>query len=427
MKTLRTIGIAVVAMTLTGGTAGAVGRQTGGTTNGITASEIKLAYPDIDFAKLKDVGVKIDRGDAQKIFDALTDQLNAEGGIKGRKVHVEVVKYDLLNPADAESACVKMTEDLKVFGVLNGFDGPVQSVTKCITDHKTLLVGGSPEVATATKTPWISGPPSQDRAARVFVELMAKKGLFKGKTIGISTDPAQEQTTKKVIVPALKKAGYTPKVVVVDDGPPGDTAAADANWDVFAEKFKSAGVDHVILVGAETSGGLTRLLDRGVKATVSSPTNGQVESLGTSQTQRPASDYDGYYTWTGLTPDQIFADPGMHKCVQTFEKANPSITVKKPSAVAEGDTDWATGILTACGQLGLFTTVAERVGKNLNNQSFIDTVEGMTANFVSPGGQYNTFGPKKFDATNGFRLGVFDHTMGKTGGVKPLGSLQNLP
>jgi len=191
MKTLRTIAIAVVALTLTVGTAGAVGRQTGGTTNGITASEIKLAYPDIDFAKLKDVGVKIDRGDAQKIFDALTDQLNAEGGIKGRKVHVEVVKYDLLNPADAESACVKMTEDLKVFGVLNGFDGPVQSVTKCITDHKTLLVGGSPEVATATKTPWISGPPSQDRAARVFVELMAKKGLFKGKTIGISTDPAQ--------------------------------------------------------------------------------------------------------------------------------------------------------------------------------------------------------------------------------------------
>jgi hypothetical protein len=310
---------------------------------------------------------------------------------------------------------------------LNAFAGPVQSVTKCITDHKTLLIGGSPEAATAAATPWISAPAAQDRQAKDFVDLMAKKGLFKGKTIGISTDPAQEQTTKKVIVPALKNAGYTPKVVVVDDGPAGDTAAADANWDVFAEKFKSAGVNHVILVGNEASGGLTRMLDRGVKATVSSPTNGQVESLGTSQTQRPASDYDGYYTITGLTPDEIFADPAMHKCVQTFEKANPSITVKKPSAVAEGETDWATGILTACGQLGLFTTVADRAGKNLTNQSFIDAVKGMTANFALPGSQYNTFGPKKFDATNGFRLGVFDHTMGKAGGVKPLGPLQNLP
>jgi hypothetical protein len=427
MKTLRTIAITTIAFMLVGGTAGAVDRQASGTTNGVTAGEIKLAYPDIDYAALKDVGVKIDRGDTQKIFDALTAQVNADGGVNGRKLDVQVVKYNLLNAADAESACVKMTEDMKVFGVLNAFDGPVQSVTKCITDHKTLLIGGSPEAATAAATPWISAPAAQDRQAKDFVDLMAKKGLFKGKTIGISTDPAQEQTTKKVIVPALKKAGYTPKVVVVDDGPAGDTAAADANWDVFAEKFKSAGVNHVILVGNEASGGLTRMLDRGVKATVSSPTNGQVESLGTSQTQRPASDYDGYYTITGLTPDEIFADPAMHKCVQTFEKANPSITVKKPSAVAEGETDWATGILTACGQLGLFTTVAERAGKNLTNQSFIDAVEGMTTNFALPGSRYNTFGPKKFDATNGFRLGVFDHTMGKAGGVKPLGPLQNLP
>jgi hypothetical protein len=427
MKTLRTIAITTIAFMLVGGTAGAVDRQASGTTNGVTAGEIKLAYPDIDYAALKDVGVKIDRGDTQKIFDALTAQVNADGGVNGRKLDVQVVKYNLLNAADAESACVKMTEDMKVFGVLNAFDGPVQSVTKCITDHKTLLIGGSPEAATAAATPWISAPAAQDRQAKDFVDLMAKKGLFKGKTIGISTDPAQEQTTKKVIVPALKKAGYTPKVVVVDDGPAGDTAAADANWDVFAEKFKSAGVNHVILVGNEASGGLTRMLDRGVKATVSSPTNGQVESLGTSQTQRPASDYDGYYTITGLTPDEIFADPAMHKCVQTFEKANPSITVKKPSAVAEGETDWATGILTACGQLGLFTTVADRAGKNLTNQSFIDAVEGMTTNFALPGSRYNTFGPKKFDATNGFRLGVFDHTMGKAGGVKPLGPLQNLP
>jgi hypothetical protein len=427
MKTLRTIVIAAMTFTLVGGTAGAVGSQASGTTNGVTASEIKLAYPDIDYAALKDVGVKIDRGDTQKIFDALTGQVNADGGVNGRKLDVQVVKYNLLNAADAEAACVKMTEDMKVFGVLNAFDGPVQSVTKCITDHKTLLVGGSPDAATGQKTPWISAPASQDRQAKDFVDLMAKKGLFKGKTIGISTDPAQEQVTKKVIVPELKKAGYPAKVVVVDDGPAGDTAAADANWDVFAEKFKSAGVNHVILVGNEASGGLTRMLDRGVKATASSPTDGQVSSLGTSQTQRPASDYDGYYTITGLTPDEIFADPAMHECVQTFEKANPSITVKKPSAVAEGETDWATGILTACGQLGLFATVAERAGKNLTNQSVIAAVEGMTKNFAVPGGPYNTFGPKKFDSNNGFRLGVFDHTMGKTGGIKPLGPLQNLP
>jgi ABC-type branched-subunit amino acid transport system substrate-binding protein len=427
MKIVRSVVLITTLVALAAVPAGAVGRQASGSTNGVTADEIKLGFPTIDFAALRDVGVKIDRGDAQKIFDALTAQLNAEGGINGRKVDVDVEKYSVLNPADAEAVCTKFTQDEKVFAVISAFDGVTASADKCVTDHKTFLIGGSPDLATARTTPWVSQTASQERQAKEFVQLMAKKGLFKGKTIGISTDPAQEEVTKKVIVPALKKAGTPAKVVVVDDGPPGDTAAADANWDVFAEKFKSAGVNHVILVGTEAAGGLTRLLDRGVKATVSSPTNGLVEGLGTSQTQRPPSAYDGYYTITGLTPDEIFADPPMHKCVQAFETANPSITVKKPSAVAEGETDWATGILTACGQLGIFQTIAEKAGKNLTNQSVLDAVNGMTENFVLPGSPYNTFGPKKFDASNGVRLGVFDHTIGKTGGVKPIGQLQNLP
>lgn len=427
MKLARLALVVATVMVATAIPAAAVGRQTSGSTNGVTASEIKLAYPDIDFQALKDVGVNIDRGDTQKIFDALTADLNASGGINGRKVNVEVVKYNLLNPADTEAACVKMTEDMKVFAVLNAFDGTVQSVNKCITDHKTVLIGSSPDPNVAAKTPWITSLASQDRQARVFVELLSKKGVFKGKTIGISTDTAQEQTTKKIIVPALKKAGYAPKVVVVDDAPAGDTAAADANWDVFAEKFKSAGVNHVILVGSEAAGGLTRMLDRGVKATVSSPTSTIVEGLGTSQTQRPASDYDGVTTIMGNSNSQTFESPGTQKCVAAFEKANPSIKVKNPDDVAEGATDWGTGINIACNQLGLFTTVAENAGKSLTNQSFANAVKGMTANFAYASNPYNTFGPTKFDANNGFRIGVYDHAVGKTGGLKPEGALQNLP
>jgi hypothetical protein len=426
MKALRTVVLAAIAVALAAGPAAAAVPRAEAP-NGVTARSIKLAYPDIDYAQLKDVGVNIDRGDTQQIFDALTRKLNKDGGVKGRDVEVKVVKYNLLNPADAESACVKMTEDLKVFGSLNAFDGPVQSVTKCITDHNTVLVGGSPVTSVARKTPWISQPASQERQAKVFVAIMAKKGLFKGKRIGISTDPAQERITKEIVVPELKKRGYRPKVVVVDDGPPGDTAAADANWDVFAEKFKSAKVNHVILLGNEATGGFTRLLDRDVKATVSSPTSGQLSSLGTAQTQRPTSDYNGAYSITGDTPDEIFADPKMQKCVKTFTKAHPSIKVKKPSAVAEGETDWATGILIACGQLDLFRTVAERAGKKLNNQSFIKAAQGMTANFVVAGNRYNTFGPKKYDSNNGFRLGVFDADFGATGGIKPIGPMQNIP
>ena len=92
-------------------------------TNGVTADTITVAYPDIDFAKLKDVGVNLDRGDTNKIFKALADDINTKGGINGRNLDVAVVVYNLLDQANTEAACVKMTEDLKVFAVLGAFAG----------------------------------------------------------------------------------------------------------------------------------------------------------------------------------------------------------------------------------------------------------------------------------------------------------------
>ena len=51
----------------------------------------------------------------------------------------------------------------------------------------------------------------------------------------------------------------------------------------------------------------------------------------------------------------------------------------------------------------------------------------VTANFAIGTSPYNTFGPNKFDASNSFRIGVFDHTIGENGGIKPKGKLLNLP
>jgi hypothetical protein len=392
--------------------------------NGVTAQAIKLAYPDIDFNKLKDVGVKLDRGDTTKIFQALTDDINAHGGVNGRDLDVSVVVYNLLDQANTEAACVKMTEDLKVFAILAAFAGPFASLNKCITDHKTALIGGSPDVSVATKTPWISGATSDARSAALFVKLLAQKGVFKGKTIGVSSGLDTEKITKDVLVPALKKAGYPAKVVIVNDAT--DVTQSDANWNVYAEKFKNAGVDHIILVGTEAARGFTNILNHKLKVSVSTPTVSILEGIGMNQTQHPASDYDGALTITGNTSSETFKAPAIQQCVKVFEKANPNITVKDPSTVPEGDTDWGTGIAIACNALDLFKLVAGKAGKNLTNASLIKAAQSMTQNFSYGSSQYNTFGPTKFDANNGFRLAEYDHTVGTTGGLKPLGKVVDL-
>jgi ABC-type branched-subunit amino acid transport system substrate-binding protein len=393
-------------------------------TNGVTADTIKVAYPDIDFAKLKDVGVNLDRGDTNKIFETLADDINSTGGINGRKLDVAVVVYNLLDQANTEAACVKMTEDLKVFAVLGAFAGPFASVNKCITDHKTALMAGSPEASVATKTPWISGTATDARSAGLFVKLLAQKRVLKGKTIGVSTGVDTEKTTKDVIVPALKKAGYPAKVVVVNDAT--DVTQSDANWNVYAEKFKSAGVNHIMLVGTEAARGFTNILNHNLDVSVSTPTASILEGIASNQTQHPGSDYDGAYTITGNTGSETFNSPGVQQCVKTFKKANPNITVKDPNDVPEGETDWGTGIAIACNTLDFFKLVAGNAGKNLTNASLIKAAQSMTQNFAYGSSKYNTLGPNKFDSNNGFRLAVYDHTIGKTGGLKPLGKVVDL-
>jgi ABC-type branched-subunit amino acid transport system substrate-binding protein len=401
--------------------AGAAGQQ-----NGVTATEIKLAYPEIDFAALKDVGVNIDRGDTQKIFDALTAEINANGGVGGRKVTVDTVKYNLLNPASAESACVQMTEDMKVFAILDSFAGTVESSDKCITDHKTALLGGNPDPTVAAKTPWIGQFASTARRSALLVTLLNKAGKLKGKTIGVISNQNDAQTVKDTLLPALKKAGHPAKVVLVDDAPAGDTAAVDANYKVYAEKLKAEGVNQVILVGSELSGGFSRLLDNGVKAAIATPNADQLEGIGKNQTQHKPSDYDGAVTLGGLNGQESFQQPEIQKCVKTFEAKNPNIKVQSPELVPEGQTDWGTGIIIACNQLHLFQIVAEKAGKNLDNATFLAAIKGLTQNFAYGSFQYDTLGPKKFDADNGFRLMAFDSTIGKTGGLKGIGPIQNL-
>jgi hypothetical protein len=195
---------------------------------------------------------------------------------------------------------------------------------------------------------------------------------------------------------------------------------------VFAEKLKSEGINQVIFVGSEVSGGFSRLLDNGVKAAVATPNSDQLETIGKNQTQHKPSDYDGALTLSGLAGQETFQQPEIQKCVKTFQKANPGVTVKSPELVAEGQTDWATGIIIACNQLEFFQAVADKAGKNLDNAALLAAIKSMTQNFAYGSNDYNTLGPQKFDASNGFRLAAFDSSIGAAGGLKGLGPLQNL-
>ena len=198
-----------------------------------------MAYPDIDFAKLKDVGVNLDRGDTNKIFEALADDINTKGGINGRDLDVAVVGYNLLDQANTEAACVKMTEDLKVFAVLRCVRGPVRIREQ--VHHR------SQDGADGRK----SGAFGRDQNAmdiwhcnrRTFRGLVRETPRAEGRAEGQDHRPEHGTRHREDHEgrhrASLKKAGYPAKVFVVNDAT--DVTQSDANWNVYAEKFKSAG------------------------------------------------------------------------------------------------------------------------------------------------------------------------------------------
>ena len=90
--------------------------------------------------KYEPLGFSLPIGDVNDMFQVFTDQINACGGIRGRKIVLQNEEYDPTNPASRDAACIAATEDDKAFVVVNANTltgtGPI-----CVAgDHKTPLL-----------------------------------------------------------------------------------------------------------------------------------------------------------------------------------------------------------------------------------------------------------------------------------------------
>ena len=121
---------------------------------------------------------------------------------------------------------------------------------------------------------------------------------------------------------------------------------------------------------------------------------------------------EGAISLTGLTEQEIWDDPlTQENCVLPFKEANPDLVIEGPDKFVEGDEEWYRSIMSYCRWLHLFKMIAEAAGPNLTHESFLGAAESMS-DFVLPGQPYNSLSPGKYDASDSFRLSVFDSTSG---------------
>ncbi len=122
-----------------GGPSAGVAKAEGLTTNGVTSSSVKLGVAGVDDAKLQSLGIETDGVTSEALFTAWVDAQNDRGGVAGRDIDLFFRPFLPTGEAEAEAACVELTEDEAVFlaiGILTD-DTPL-----CFTEaHGTPYLG----------------------------------------------------------------------------------------------------------------------------------------------------------------------------------------------------------------------------------------------------------------------------------------------
>ena len=149
------------------------GTEPTGPAPGVTDDTIKIGVTYVDVESLVASGLNMNLGDHRAVYQALFDDINADGGINGRQIEPIFAPINPTVPAPGDAECVELTEDEDVFAVTGFF---LADAVNCpVSVHATAVVGGemTPERLAGAEAPWITWTPDSDQpeaVTRAFAE-----------------------------------------------------------------------------------------------------------------------------------------------------------------------------------------------------------------------------------------------------------------
>jgi ABC-type branched-subunit amino acid transport system substrate-binding protein len=293
---------------------------------------------------------------------AVINALNAKGGINGRKIVPVFAPVNPIGTDPAQAACVKLTEDEKVFAAVGFFlnDGPL-----CyLEQHDTPVVGGTitSEYLARAKAPWYTLE-AGDQATGLVVDALAQEGVFKKGKVGVITHSQEQPLLDNVVKPALDRNKVKVTSAIID-APASDTVAAQAQADTIIQRFKSDGIKTILAVGnsivatgrgvAKTPDFRPRLVST-LQNTMAAYVNDKSNDLSVMKN-----------AITGNAAED-FNNPELQKCYDIVEKATGATIIETPPP---GTTSHVTSASSACRYIGLFAALATAAGKNLTTATF---------------------------------------------------------
>ena len=384
---------------------------------GVTADSIKLGIAILDlgatsnFVSLPGADPKQQR----KTWQTFVDDMNAHGGIGGRKIVPDFVQVDVTDSNAQQAACVKWTETDHVFAVIDNtaLMGPGQL---CVAaEHHTIDIGSSQSYSLADTyqkanglliTVSINGTRLYTQWARALERLH----LLAGRTLGLIVDQGDAETgAKAALYPTLAAMGYRIKyTAVVSQDPSQGPAQATAH----VAQMQAAGVDTVL--DATSFVNMTAFVNQADKQRWKPQyLVGDVDgnAVGLFYSGMPTS-------WDGAVLVTTFGFGVSAKHAEDPITKGCRLRYNKLTGDNFSDTDAnVLGVLRACTYLDFVNRVGTGVGPNLTRADFSRVAQTLGSSVTFPEIVNGSFGRGKTDYADGVRAGTWGPTDGSASGT----------
>ena len=380
---------------------------------GVTEDTITIGVSMLNFDLLQEMGLTAAGwGDQQGVFQALVDDLNANGGILGRNVVAVYDYYSPIDASDAERACTVLTQDNEVFAAVLGFVGPLAGTADpCfVGTNNTPLVGGeqTPDELVQATAPWFNVEPSTEDHTSNLLDLLVQTGRSDGTRVFVVSHQASAGD-ESLVLDGLGERGIEVVGNAVLDANDGDTAAQDQLMQVISERIRADGADTVMINGnpaATIRGlGLNGLLD---SVAIWSNNAAGLNNLGETFDHEWAR---GAIASDGPSELDIWNDDVFQDCVRAVNAAGIGADLRPTAELADDDENWFNPTRRYCGHLSLFAQIAAAAGPDLTPETFEQAAYTLT-DFVLPGAPANSLSPTKLGARDLYRLTTFDPDVG---------------
>lgn len=331
------------------------------TARGVTADTITLGVA------ITDVTVFAAVGDILARYQPLVDATNAAGGINGRRVEIITEQWDILDQTAFEKACVVLTEDNEVFLVL-GFLLSGWGNIFCYTEINETIVINTADLEQldieASEGRLITTRPYQ------FGSLLAGLELLRPELEGARVVIYGSSVDGRVEIAEELLRGFGAEILEVTRqqiGGAEDLTAAEAEIDIYVERWRTQDPEWIINVDGAVPGTLAGLQRAGLTDWhIVSPANDVASNnaLGADLSLFPN------LIATGEPGVGELAAEGLYGIPECFEIINEA-TGQGLGTSTEGEDAESGTAVEVCASWDVFVALATAAGPELTPESFL--------------------------------------------------------